>query len=42
MKTKKLLILLVLLFLTVNANAFIQVEIDGIYYTIDEQEKMQE
>lgn len=39
MKTKKLLILLVLLFLTVNANAFIQVEIDGIYYTIDEQEK---
>lgn len=39
MKTKKFLILLVLLFLTVNANAFIQVDIDGIYYIIDEHEK---
>lgn len=39
MKTKKLLILLVLLFLTVNANAFLYFEIDGIYYIIDEHEK---
>ena len=40
MKAKKILILLVLLLLTVSANAFFQVEIDGIYYTIDEDKKI--
>jgi len=39
MKIKKLLFLLVLMFLTVSANASYRVEIDGIYYNINEFRK---